>query len=212
MKRDHGQPMIQILTKALLPHCKLEVGVGRADDPHICRFVRGAPQSPHRPLFEHLQELGLKGSWQEPDLVEKDGAVMRGLEEPWLGVTGIRERSSLEPEQFCLEQRLGNGGAVYVDEWPSRARPVSVDQLRHQTLARPRFPLDQQGGYSSSIGAMSQEPAKVLANACRYLALAQQLVEVSHRYRLPLSAGQVHARQLRDGSRTRASGRSWPGS
>jgi hypothetical protein len=67
-----------------------------------------------------FQELGLDACRQEADLVEEKGPAVSRLEKAGLGLARVGERAPLEAEQFRLEQRLGNGGAVHLHERPRR--------------------------------------------------------------------------------------------
>src|SRR2546421_11969185 len=58
---------------------------------------------------------------------------MRRLYQPSLWSTGARERLTIVPEQLGLEELLGDGGAVHVDQLAAPTAPV-VDVLRHQLL------------------------------------------------------------------------------
>ena len=58
-----------------------EIGVGGADDPRVHGLGACGPEPAHGLLLQHLEQLRLERLRQEPDLVEKDGAAVSGLEE-----------------------------------------------------------------------------------------------------------------------------------
>jgi hypothetical protein len=60
------------------------------------------------------------------DLVEKDRAAVRDLEQALLVLVRARERAAHVAEQLALEQRVGQRGAVLRHEALALARPRSV--------------------------------------------------------------------------------------
>src|SRR5262249_56279064 len=80
----------------------------------------------HDVFLENLEQLRLHRLGKETDLVEKDRAAVGGLEETGLGLTGVGERAALETEELGLQQRLGDRGAVHVDERTLGARPGAM--------------------------------------------------------------------------------------
>ena len=101
-------------------------------------------QAAHVLLLNGTEEFGLEQYRQRVDLVQKQRAVHRALQETRLSAFGIRESAGLKAEQFHLQQRLWNGRAVDLDERPLDARAAVVDDPRHQSLARTCFSLEQQ--------------------------------------------------------------------
>src|SRR5207249_8539306 len=86
---------------------------------------------------------------EQRDLVEEDGAAVGGLEQPGLGLSGVGECPALEPEELGLEQALGNGRTVDVDERPPTPRTRAMDDAGDEVLARPRLALEQDRRQSS---------------------------------------------------------------
>ena len=76
-------------------------------------------------------------------------------------------------EQFALQQRRAQGGAVHLDERPVGPPRVAVDGVGHQLLARAALTVDEHGR-----GARGREldPAVDLLQA---LGLPDQLTEAS---------------------------------
>src|SRR5262249_20188287 len=109
------------------------------------RLTARAAEAAHRPLLERLQELGLQGLGQQPDLVEEQGAVMRGLEETRLGLPGVGEGPPFESEQLGLQQGLRDSRAVDVHKRAAGARARLVKDVGDQPLARAGGALDQNG-------------------------------------------------------------------
>src|SRR5439155_5562317 len=104
--------------------------------------ARGA-QPAHRAVFQDFEELRLERGGERPDLVEKQHALMRELEEPGLGLVRARESATLVPEELGFEQVFGNCRAVEVDERRLGARPRTMDRPRHEPFARARLPTEE---------------------------------------------------------------------
>ena len=149
------EAVVEILAEAPLPDAGQEIDVRGADDPGVRGLGPSAAESPHHALLDDGQELRLQRLGGRADLVQEDGAVVRGLEEAGLRLPGIGERAALEAEQLGLEQRLGNRPAVHVDELPAGARAQAVDQPSDETFSRPGVTLEQDRG---------EPPAGVLAS------------------------------------------------
>src|SRR2546422_7479670 len=138
-----------------------EVGVRRADDPHVDRFAAGASQPPHRTLLNDLEQLGLKRLAEQPNLVKEYRARVRGLKQAWLGVLRAGERAALEAEEFGLQQRFRDGRAVHVDEGVAGSGPFPVEEVRDQPLTGPRLSHEENRRRSTGAGRSAQEPADV---------------------------------------------------
>src|SRR4029079_3217544 len=76
---------------------------------------------------------------------EEDRPAVGGDELPGLLAHGAGERSLLVPEELRLDELLGDGRAVDLDERPVRARRAAVDLARHELLAGAGLALDQDG-------------------------------------------------------------------
>ena len=142
-ERDHRQPVVEIFPEVPVPYRGRQVLVGGRDDLDIGGLAQRAAEPAHRLLLDDLQELGLKSLGEEPDFIEKDRAVVRGLEEPRLRARRVGERPLLEAEQFRLEQGRGDRGTVDLDEGAVAPRTIPVDQFRNEALARSRLALQK---------------------------------------------------------------------
>src|SRR5207245_10465933 len=116
------------------------------DDPHVDRLAPRAPEPPHGPLLDHLQQLGLEPFREEPDFIEEDQAAMGRLEESRLRLAGVGERAALVPEQLGLEERFRNRRAVDRHERAIGPRPDTVDQPGDEPLARARLAVEEDRG------------------------------------------------------------------
>src|SRR2546426_6611188 len=127
--------MVEVATEAPVTDGTFEIDAGGRDEHDIDGLGAGAAQPANHTVLEDREQLALKGGGQEADLVQKQGAAVRGLEEAGLGVARISERPSLVAEQLRLEQRLGNRGAVDVDKGAVMAGPGVMDRTCEQALA-----------------------------------------------------------------------------
>ena len=90
----------------------------------------GSVRVAHGAVLQDLQELGLEAVGQQRHLVEEERAAVGHLEQPGLRLVRVRECPALEAEQLGLEQGLGEGGAVDVDERLLRPWPLVVEGAR----------------------------------------------------------------------------------
>jgi len=67
-------------------------------------------------IFKNAEELGLRGDGHLADFVEQQGALFCELEAAGTTFDGAGERAFLVAENFALDQRLRNSGAVDGDE------------------------------------------------------------------------------------------------
>src|ERR1044071_5473566 len=90
-------------------------------------------------LLNRAQQLPLHVQGQLAYLVEEDGAARGQLELAGPPLGGSGERPALVAEEFRLDERLGDGGAVDGDEGAVAPRRKMMDGAREQLLARARL-------------------------------------------------------------------------
>jgi hypothetical protein len=86
-------------------------------------------------ILDDFQELRLERGREQADLVQKNRAAARGLEETGLGLTRVGEGAALPAEQLGLEERLRDRRAVDIDERPAGPDTGAVDRRGDQPLA-----------------------------------------------------------------------------
>ncbi len=106
---------------AFLCHAR-QVGIGGGDYAHVDLDRARSPDPGDLPVFDRAQEPLLRRHGQSAEFVEKQRAPIGFLETPGPRPHGPGERSGLVPEQFRLDQRLRQGGAVHGDERLAPAR------------------------------------------------------------------------------------------
>ena len=160
-----GEAMVEIFAEAARADGRLQVLARRRQQPDIHRLAARAAKPPDGTFLERLQQLRLQRVRHQADLVEKDRAAMRHLQEPGLGLPRVGERPTFEAEELGFEQGVGNGGAVDVDERRGCPRPGPVNDLRDQSLPRARLALDEDGR-QPSLGRRlaAEQPRQLVAN------------------------------------------------
>jgi hypothetical protein len=81
-------------------------------------------------LLEDTQQFALQSEVESSNFVEKQGAGISLFEVPGPGLVSPGERALFVAEQFRLNQRFGNSGAVNADERLVLPRPQRNDRSR----------------------------------------------------------------------------------
>ena len=179
-QRDHREPVVEILAEAPRPYKGLGVLVRRADDAGVDGLVPRRAEPSHARIFHDLQQLGLEQQWEQGDLVEEQRAAMGHLDQARLRLPGIRECAALVSEQFGLEERLGDGRAVHLDEPRTRSRAALMDDVRDQPLAGARLAGDHDRRKPSQVGFAREQGSNLLAKRGDLCASTDQIVHRSH--------------------------------
>ena len=135
---DDVQPVIQVLAKRAGRNPVEQHAIGRGDHPHIDR-----PRPPVRTdamnvaVLEEAKQQRLHAQAHLPHFVHENRAAMRLLEQARLVPIRAREAPPHVPEQFRLEQRVGDARAIDRHKRPRVAHAVAVDQSRHHFLSDP---------------------------------------------------------------------------
>src|SRR5207245_4455982 len=87
------------------------------------------------PVLQNPQEFALHFERDLADFVQEHGAALRKFEQSDLVLCRARERPANMAEEFTLEQRLDNGGAVADGESVVRHRTEAVQCRRDEFLA-----------------------------------------------------------------------------
>ena len=177
---QHRQAVVEVLAEAALARGRRQILVGRRQDPDVHRLAPGAAEPPHHALLDDIEELGLEPLGQERDLVEKEGSAMGRLEEPRLGLPRVREGPALEAEELGLEQGLGDGRAVDLDEGAMCAGTGAVNHASKQTLARARLALNEDGREPPRVRLALQQPPDLRTDGLDSRTVADQLGQKVH--------------------------------
>jgi hypothetical protein len=130
------EPVVEVARGSSPRRRRLEVDVGRRDDPHVdLHGARRCPRPRRCPLGDP-QELGLQVQRQLADLVEQQRAAVGRLEAPRPVAGGAREAPLHVPEELALQQLARDRRAVDLHEGPLGPRAPQVERAREPLLAR----------------------------------------------------------------------------
>ena len=146
-QRDHDdtQAVEKIFAELLFLHRRFQVAMRGGDDAHVHRDRFLAAQALEASFLQHAQQFHLRARGQVADFIEEDRAAVGLLEAADAARVRAGERAAFVAEEFALQQRLGDGGAVDGDERLLRAVAVLVDGARDQFLAGAGFAADEHG-------------------------------------------------------------------
>ncbi|MNV62085.1 hypothetical protein D3C71_1546150 [compost metagenome] len=146
---DDIETVVQVLAKASLRHIGRQVTVRGADDADIDSLFLLTTQRADFALLNRSQQFGLHGQRQFADLIEKQGAAMRGLKKtfPVLGCPGVG--AFFGAKEFSFQQRFRDGAAVDCHHRARGALAVGVQGLGDQFLAGTGFATHQNGRHAA---------------------------------------------------------------
>ena len=167
------QPVKQIGAEFVRIDLIGQMFVGRRDDAHVDPHRPRRSDPRHLAIFHRTQQPVLRRHRQRAELVEEQGAAMRLFEPPGprLGRTG--EGARLMPEQFGLDQRFRQRGAVHDDERLIPAGGQAVEAFGDQLLSGAAFADHQhraveRGGAAGTFQRV-QKGARLTDDLCRPL-------------------------------------------
>ena len=132
--------------------------IGGGDDPHVdADVLRSADPIDHF-LLEHAEQFRLSAGAHVADLIEKQRATIGQFELAGAGLMCVGEGSFFVPEQFALEQRLGQGRAVHRDKSLIATGAAIMQRLGHNFLTRPAVSQNENGqvGRGDAVDAIAE--------------------------------------------------------
>ena len=146
--------------------------VGGGDDADVDADRPRRPDACHLAIFDRAQQPFLRCHRQRAQFVEEQRTAMRLLEpaDPRLGRAG--ERARLMPEQFRLDQRFGQRGAVHHHQRLVPARGQAVEAFGDQFLAGPALADHQHRAVQRGRAAGAFERVEKGAGLADYLGLS----------------------------------------
>ena len=90
-------------------------------------------------VLKDSEQAGLARRRQFADLVKKKHSPVRTFKNSLAGMNCSRKTSFFMPEQFAVDQRIGNSSAVDLDERSVHAGRGPIQRFRHNFLARAAF-------------------------------------------------------------------------
>ena len=155
----------------------------RGDDAHVdLGGLRGA-DGLERTLLQDSQELYLKVGTHVAYLVEEDRSAVGDREPAFTMFERIREGAFDMPEEFGLEEFLGNRAAVDGDQSAIRPAAVVVERARDQFFAGPALACDEDGalcvGDLFDKGQRASEADTLSNDAVEFMTRAELALQVA---------------------------------
>ena len=144
--RHDIEPIEEVFAETPLGHGELQILVRAGEHAHVHRGHAFRADPLDLAVLQDAQDLRLRARREIRDLIEKDHAAMRDLEQSLSRRHRARERAAFVPEQLALHQALRNRRAVHFDEGRVGALAVRVNAVGDQFLARAAFAGDQHAG------------------------------------------------------------------
>src|SRR5438552_3506768 len=154
-KRQHVETVEEVRAEPARRDFPAQIPVGRREDPDVHPPRAGISDAPKLPFLDHPKKAALHRSAGVPDLVQEQGALMRGLEEADTILMRAGEGSARVTEELALDQGVRDGSEIVRNErtrGPGRER---VQGARDELLAGPGLSQDQHGGMASGERATS---------------------------------------------------------
>ncbi len=142
---DHVEPVQQIVAEPPCGDLLVEPDAGGRDDPHVDVDLPVTPDRPDLSLLQDPQQPVLDLQGDAADLVEEQGAPVRGPEQPFGAVLGAGERAANVAEQLGLEEVLRHRRAVD-GHHPAGSFGAPVERSGEKLLSGTRFAQNQHGG------------------------------------------------------------------
>src|SRR5215472_11438882 len=137
--------MKQVLAEAALAHQGEQVDVRSRYDTHVHLDLLGTAQAHKLALLNHPQQFRLRFRADGGDFVEENSALIRDLEQAFLGGYGARESSLHVAKKLRFQKVDGDGAGVDGNEGLVCTRRGRMQRLSDQFLACAAFSADKQG-------------------------------------------------------------------
>ncbi len=165
------EAIIEIIPKPALPHHFLQVAIGGGDDAHIHLLGPIAPYGFELPGLQNPENLGLDRQGEFADFIQKHGAPVGHQKASVFTNGGPGKGAPFMPEEFALQQGLGQGGAIDHHEgagarglfrwmaWATSSLPVPVSP-RSSTVASEGATISRSWKISRMRGEEPKTPEK----------------------------------------------------
>src|SRR2546425_2857148 len=164
--------MVEVGTEGAFTDGALEINSRCRDEGDVNRLSARAAEPAHRAVLENAEELALQRDRQQADFIEEERAAMSGLEQARLRLACVGESATLVAKQLRLEQGLGDGRAVDVDERPVAAGSSLMDCTGKETLTCAGLAEDHDGREAPSAGLTGEDLSYLRAYRPDSVALA----------------------------------------
>ena len=165
-RQRHGvDAEVQVFAQLPLAERRIQVDVGRADQPEVRLNDAAAADRPELAVLQHAKQLDLQAGRHLADLVEQQGAAIGQFHQT--GLVGHRagEGAALVPEQLGFDQLARQRRAVDLDERAFLPLAVLVNGAGHELFAGAVLAVDQHArvGRRHRLDQMEQLPHLVAA-------------------------------------------------
>ena len=140
---DDVQAVIEVLTEAAGSDLRLEVPVGRRDDPDVALDRAALADGGVLTLLEQAEELHLGGQRELADFVEEQRPALGRRDDSTTSRVGAGERAAGVPEELALDELERNRAAVDRDEGVVSPLARVVEGGHHELLARAALAGDE---------------------------------------------------------------------
>jgi len=143
LEGDHTQTIVEVFPE--IPFFDLfgQVHIGCRNHPAIHRDLTQIADPADLAIFQEAQQPHLHFSRNIADFVQKQGPVVRGLDEAFLIADGVRKGPLHMTEQLAFKEPGGGRAAIHHHERMMPPGASFVDQPRHPLLTHPAFPQDE---------------------------------------------------------------------
>src|SRR6188768_828163 len=142
-QRDGVDAEVEVLAQPALAQGVVEVDVGVADQAEVHPDQPVTPDGTVLALLEHPQKFGLKIRGHLPDFVEQQRTALRHFEQADFVRGRTCERAFAVAKELALDELVGDGGTVDLDERAAHAVRVVMNGVGNELFARADFALNQ---------------------------------------------------------------------
>src|SRR5215510_178300 len=136
------EPPVEVFAESSVFDVLFKVAVSRGDNAYIDSALVVFADTPHSPILQRAQNLGLHRYRQFTDFVQKDRPPVCRLKETGPRLSRSGKRAARVSKQFRFDQVSWNRRTVDRHESPFALRHF-MNSPSHQFLARARFACDQ---------------------------------------------------------------------
>src|ERR1700722_5540564 len=115
IQSDDVDAVEEVLAEAAGVDFVLEFAVSGADDAGVGAALLGVADAAVGAVLKELRRFGLEAQNEPADFAQEEGAVFGEFDVAGLGGVGVGEGALLMAEEFALEKRARDRGAVHFD-------------------------------------------------------------------------------------------------
>ena len=143
LNREDAQAIEKVLAEPASVDLFLQVAIGRGNDADIDPAGARVADAFQFLLLQNAQQLCLHRERHFSDFIEKQRAAVGQFEAARLVLQRAGKRASHVTEEFALEQVVGHGAAIHLDEGATLPRALVVSSASDEFLAHTAFSGDE---------------------------------------------------------------------